>query len=377
MSRGSSPKGTDSAGYTFVELMVVMVLTSLLGLFLFHIIRSFHTGVTSFQRAVPLQQSLQVAKAVIEKDLLSSPRSSIGGNVVPNPGFEMGSDGVSPTTPPPPGSWACVPIPLRLLPAAGFVFSYGDGDITSRPNFFYNGNLGLTVNTAYTSFAAQSSTFSLVDGVTYLFGGRIKQHLANGQNGELRILGDPLATPWPMTIATTLVSNATVFSFVATTLTGNAAFRYRIEAGFYNPAIAANVVSFDDILLVPVSFELTPTNGRVLEFQSFREGPSLSTTTVTMRYRIVPEKASGRLIRERLNMGGTVTTLMSLDNVRRLSVGWDFGEGLPGVFPAVWPAGLFANGLNHPLIVTIESGDVGAVHPKTLSMTFSVYPVAP
>jgi hypothetical protein len=104
-------------------------------------IRNFGSGVTKIQRFVPMQRDLQLAKHVIEKDLLSAPRSSIG-NAVPNPGFEAVPTRVSTIDPHHrQGFWACPPVPPRINP-----FRSVQGFVTARPGIYLNGNYGLTLN---------------------------------------------------------------------------------------------------------------------------------------------------------------------------------------------------------------------------------------
>ncbi|MBL0059152.1 MAG: prepilin-type N-terminal cleavage/methylation domain-containing protein [Elusimicrobia bacterium] len=59
-------------GFTLIEMVVAISLVSILGLFIFKMMRNFVDGLGGVQRSIPLQRDLQIAKYVIEKDLLSA-----------------------------------------------------------------------------------------------------------------------------------------------------------------------------------------------------------------------------------------------------------------------------------------------------------------
>lgn len=358
--------------FTLMEVLMVSVIASVILLFLFNFMRHVGTGMTKIQRVVPLQRDLQMAKQVIEKDLLSAPRSSIG-TTVPNPGFENEPASISTFTPTTPNFWACLPLRPRWNP----LNAYGLGYLSSRNNFYLNGHFGLTINiqNEFIPYMAMSSTFSLISGTDYLLGGWINNQKSVLPPG-IYLYGD--SSPWPSAFLRSVTSSLASWNFVVCTFTGNGSFNYRLGAGYIRGVAGHHVASFDDIIVTPLLVNLTPSNGASFSFDRFQQGddPSLSQRALT-RYRLIPRGASGQLIREQYVGGGWVT-LTSLENVRRLSIGWDFGQSIPGTLPppATWPT-LFAKGMNFPLSITMESGDVGATGDKTLSLTFSVFPAVP
>ncbi len=363
-------------GLTLVEIMVVSVIASVVLLFLFNIMRHVGMGVTRIQRVVPLQRDLQIAQQVITKDLLSAPRSSIG-NSVPNPGFEAIPPRISTFTPTIPGFWACPPQAPRYRTAD--IGQWFTTFISARTACSLNGNFGLTINARNVSVNsfANSSTFSLVNDVDYLFGGWVRINASNGaQWAQLDILGD--ATPWPTTTILSVSSNSFNWTFLASTFTAAPGLNYRVRVGATNPNTLSIIASFDDIIVTPLVMDLIP-GSPPYDFDGFQtSGPSVG-QRVRMRYRLIPRGSGGRLIREQWDEGSSVwRRLGSLDNIRRLLIAWDFGQVTPGALPppASWPS-LFARGMNFPLSLTIESGDVGATGNNTLSLTFSVFPVVP
>lgn len=361
-------------GFSLIEVVVVSAIASLMFLFILRMIRDFGTGVAAVQRSVPMQSDLQFAKQVIETDLLSAPRSSIG-NKVPNPGFEAVPTRVSTFTPPTPGFWACPPVRPRLNPVR-----LTQGYITARPGFFLNGNYGLTLNLKGSnapnnvSYSAESSTFTLIPSVDYLFGGWFFENKTyDGSPWRLQLLRGP---NWPSTIGISLHPGGMIWKFSASTFTATAD-NYRVVAAAFNVDGQQTAGTFDDIIVTPLALNLVP-GGPSFEFDHFETKAPNTGQREQIRYRVVTEGLTGRLVRERITASGTVVPLDSVKNVRRLLIGWDFGQGAPGVLPPMgsWPA-LFAKGMNFPLFIRIETGNVGATGNKTLALTFSVFPEAP
>jgi prepilin-type N-terminal cleavage/methylation domain-containing protein len=375
-------------GFTIIEMVVALALMSVLGLFLFKMMRHFSDTLGGVQRAIPLQRDLQMAKYAIEKDLLSAPRNSIA-NAVPNPGFEEVPTSMSTTLPPPPGRWTCIPYPPTNW---NNNMSFRIGYISGRPNVVLNGHYGLNITLDNNlQFAAQSATFSLVGQTPYLYGVGIRTFKSNtGMGADSVLLGDP-APSWPPLSGSamhfTLHSPPSAWVYLVSSFTAVGTYNYRVEAGASLTDSFALDSAFDDIMVTPLSLDLTPTNGVEFGFHRFEVNGGTG-RRVHIRYRMEPQGKSGRLIRERqLVSGGPWTFEGALNNIRRLWVGWDFGQSTAGILPNPIPPGFFQNGMNFPLIIVLESGDVGAqlgglvsnpsINRNALSISFSVFPEVP
>lgn len=354
--------------------MVVLCISSLVFVFLFKMMRHVGTGMTRVQRWVPLQRDIHNAKQAIEKDLLSAPRISIG-NAAPNPGFEEVPTRLSTTTPTTDGFWSCPPTPPRR--GLGINKKYMQGYINARPDLLVSGHysLNIDIRDMTTDCFAYSSTFTLFDNTGYLFAGWIKKNIANARFARIELLGD--ANSWPNTSLAVLPSNSSNWTFVVATMTTGVGHFYRIQAGAVNGQTARMAMSFDDIILTPLTINLLPGDPPY-EFQRvLTTGPNVGRRE-RLRYRLVPHGNSGRLIRERWD-GAAWGEINYMDNIRRLRFAWDFSRGVSGGGmppPAQWPA-LFGAGMNFPMTVTIEAGPVGAMSDKSLSLTYSVYSGVP
>ncbi len=363
-------------GFSLVELMVVSALIPVIMIFLFSIIRNVGQGVNYIQQSLPLHRDLQFAKQTIERDLLSAPRSSLG-NVLPNPGFEAVPTRISTFTPTPADFWTCPPVPL--LRSLGGRVLYSIGSVSNRPEFRYQGNFGLGLN-SLNRYQAFSPTFLLADGERYLVGGWIRQTIeplfGGPGDGFIRLLGD--TDPWPSTelVKPSFSDMANPnWTFLSSFVDAVGGFNYRVELGInFEPRGLVSHFGFDDVVVTPLRTELTPTSGRVFEFDRFQSAGALAGQRVKMRYRLVPWQNSGQLIRERIPFGGPVEELGRLNSIRRCQLAWDFGEPVPGVIGA---ATNFSRGLNFPLIVTLEAGAVGATGIQTESLSFSVLSEVP
>lgn len=369
----------DGRGFSLVELMVVSALVSFGMIFLFSIIRNVGSGMMRVQQRAPLQRDLQWAKQTIERDLLSASRGSLG-NVIPNPGYEAVPTRISTFTPTSEGYWACVDVLPRIQPR-----DYSIGYISNHPNFRKQGEYGLSLNSEGT-YTAASSTFSLVGGNAYLFGGWVRQYPGNLTGGAAlgdggyKLFGD--ATPWPTTSQSDLSVNGNLslqWTFLKSTFTAIPGFRYRVTAFVNNePRNFDTHFGYDDVTVVPLQTDMTPTNGTVFEFDKYQTRGALMGQRLKMRYRLEPWGTSGRLVREEVPFGGPVRTLSAITNIRSCQMAWDFGEATPGVLPGPPSAGnTFDRGFSFPLIVTLEAGPIGATGNQTLSIQFSVYPEAP
>jgi hypothetical protein len=353
------------------ELIVVCAVIGVILLFLFSIIRNFGRGITKIQRVVPMQRDLQIARRVISKDLLSAPRYSIG-NAVPNPGFESVPTRVSTFTPTTAGFWACPPVRPRLG-----LRQTGQGFVSARSGYFLNGRYGLTIvfNHRTSDQMAYSSTFTLLNGVDYLYGSWVKSQGNPDEPASLLVHG--AAAPWPVSsFSTETVSS--VWRFIVSSFTANGLFNYRMEAGLLPNAGSSSqgAFCFDDIIVTPLAVALTP-GSPPFEFDRFQIDSSGVAQRERTRYRVVASGSGGRLVRER-RVGSGWVGMDAVNKIRRLEFGWDFGQGSPGVLPPVadW-AVLFSKGMNFPLIVKVETGDLGATGDQTLALTFSVFPEAP
>jgi type II secretory pathway pseudopilin PulG len=359
-----------SVGLTLVEVMIVMGISALFFLFLYTIIRNVGTGMTRIQRVVPLQRDLQLAQQVIRKDLLSAPRHSLG-NEVPDPGFEGGPSRITTTNPPPTGSWYCEPRRTRKddqNPRRTF-----RGYVNASTWSVRNGNYGLTLNTeGWNSVSPynRSSNFTLSNG-TYLFGGWGRHFGDSGASVSLR----------PLIGASSYINpNGGTWNFTAQKVINNLSNDFRIEISILTFSKDDHSIDlFDDLIVTPTTADLDTVNGVAYKFDRFQVDGPLAGQRIHCRYRLVPNQASGRLIREQWNdVSSRWDPLYSLENIRRLLISWDFGQGTPGTLPSAadWNA-TFANGMNFPVSVTVEAGDVGATGNNTLSLTFSVFSVVP
>lgn len=365
-----------SRGITLVELMMVSAIVSVGMIFLFSVIRNVGTGMVRVQQRAPLQRDLQWAKQTIERDLLSASRGSLG-NVLPNPGFEAVPTRISTVLPTPDGFWTCVDVLLRIQPR-----DYSIGYISNRREFRRQGRYGLSLNSGNT-YQAASSTFSLVGGTTYFFGGWIRQYqgmTAELGDGGFRLFGD--ASDWPTTYRSGMSVNGNPslqWTYLRSTFMATAGFRYRATAYInFEPMSDRDIhFGFDDVTLVALQTDLTPTNGTVFEFDSYQTRGTLMGQRLKMRYRLEPWGASGRLVREEVPFGAPVRRLSEITNVRLCRLAWDFGGPTPGVLPAPLPANFFDQGFSFPLVVTLEAGPVAATGNQTLSLQFSVFPEAP
>lgn len=362
--------------FSLVELMVVSALIPVIFVFLFSIVRNVGQGVNYIQQSLPLHRELQVAKQTLERDLLSAPRSSLG-NVLPNSGFEAVPTRISTYTPTPMGYWTCPPAPVHhIVNSRG---QYSIGSVSNRPEFRYQGNFGLGLNSINT-YRSFSSTFSLVDSKPYIFGGWIRQTIeplfGGLGDGFFLLRGD--GAPWPVTerIRLSLFNVAnTNWVFQISTFSAVGGFNYRVELGINNePRDVSCHFGYDDVVVTPLVTDLTPISGQVYEFDRFETAGALAGQRVKMRYRLVPWKNSGQLVRERVPFGGPVEELGRLNYIRRCQLAWDFGEPVPGVIGAATD---FGWGLNFPLIVTLEAGSVGATGIQTESLSFSVLSEVP
>ncbi|MBK8576420.1 MAG: hypothetical protein IPN90_12335 [Elusimicrobia bacterium] len=112
--------------------------------------------------------------------------------------------------------------------------------------------------------------------------------------------------------------------------------------------------------LVPLSVNLTP--GGQLDFMRF---DVTAGRFFPARYRLVAAGGSGRLVRQRQLPDGTWQALGGdLPNIRRLNLTWD--NGLAG-----------GPGTGRPLILTLESGPVGAVGDNFLQISTRILPPLP
>lgn len=400
-------------GLTLVEIMVVATLSSFFILFLFSIMRNFSDGVVNVQRNVPLQRDLQLAKSIIERDLLSAPRSSIG-NVVPDPGFESRPARLFDSLPTPPGFWACEP--TRFIMTGGI--RYATGFVTSHPSYIHSGNAALTVDTRgpVGAYTAHSSTFSLTGGRQYLFGAWVLTTDTNGIQGSISLVRDlatalpaaPTYVPgWPETEFFYLyryenhwkdVINTDLgrWFFICRPFTAENNTHYRIRAGNASSNNTRLVFTVDDLIVTPSTWTMNNVRNEMLEFDNVMvEGP-LAGQKVRLRYRWVPKGASGQIVRERIDAmsGAVLQTLDPLNNIRHMHVAWDFNQATPGDLPMAKLSGtipapsgsevaqpawdnFFAKGMTFPLVITLEAGNVGAIVPNFLSLSFSVYPEMP
>lgn len=374
--------------------------------------RNFSNGVVNVQRNVPLQRDLQLAKSIIEKDLLSTSRSSIG-NVVPDPGFESSPSKLSDLLPTEKGFWACEPTRCKMEGG----LKYATGFVTSHPDFIHTGNAALTIDTRGTvgDYTAHSSTFSLAGGREYLFGAWVLTTNTNGIQGSIALLKDPAAAApppknvmgWPETDFFYLYRYATHWNDVLATDLGQWFFicrpftaedntHYRIRAGNASSNNTRLVFSVDDMIVTPCSWTLNNVKNEMFEFDNVMVDGSLAGQRIRLRYRWAPKESSGQIIRERIDpkTGAVLQTLDPLVNIRHMSVAWDFGQPVPGVLPTALltppiPASTafehsqddwdkyFQNGLNFPLIITLEVGNISAPAPNFLSLRFSVFPEMP
>ena len=358
---------------TLVEVMVVLCVTSMVFLFLFNLMRHVGTGMTRIQRQLPLHRDLLIAKQSIEKDLLSAPRSSIG-NAAPNPGFEEVPTRVSTFTPTTDGFWACPPTPPRRTGGGKYMYGF----VSAKPEYVLNGHYSMNMNMLNmngNNCYAYSSTFKLLDNTNYLFGGWIKKNIPNNRWARIQLFGD--VNPWPMTSLGLLSTDRSTWTFVVATMTTGVGITYRIQAGAADGDTARMSLSFDDIVMTPMAVDLFPGD-LPFEFQRVRTSPPELGRRERVRYRLVASGKSGQLVRERWD-GSVWEELKSLNNIRRLRLAWDFSRGVAGGGfppPAQWPS-YFAEGLNFPVSVTIEVGDVGAPNDKSLSLSFLVYSGVP
>jgi hypothetical protein len=388
-------KKRSPQGFTLVEILLASALAAFFVVFLFRIMGSFSRGVVNVQRAVPLQRDLQFAKAVIEKDLLSAPRSSIG-NAVPDPGFESSPSTLLDSIPTTPGFWACLPRRFRFINR-----TFGIGMINSRPDLVWNGHQSLLINTRgnvgnYTAF---SSTFSL-QGRPHLFGAWILSRGTSGAQGVLNLLGD--GTAWPTTSlgflyrsfsrgAPVIPADDGRWIFICRPFNANASFNYRIVGGNASFNNVRLLFAMDDIMVTPLTWMMNNTVNESITFDNFVGNGPAAGQRVRMRYRWAPLGASGQILREIIDptTGLVLQTLDPLKNIRQMSVAWDFGQATPGVLPALLSPGFpvettetawdafFANGMNFPLAITLQAGNVGALPPQVLSISFSVFPEMP
>jgi hypothetical protein len=363
-------------GVTLVELMLASALVSIIMIFIFTIVRNVGQGVVFIQTVVPLRQDLQFAKQTMERDLFSSVRSSLG-NVLPNPGFEAVPARISTFTPTPMNSWSCIPVPVQNIPGGRVRYSFGS--VSNRPEFRFRGNFGLGLNSLNT-YMAFSSTFPLVDGGQYLVGGWIRQTIeplfGGPGDGFIRLLGDGASWPSTERVKPSFSDFANPnWTFIWSTVDAVGGFTYRVELGVnFEPRGLVSHFGFDDVVVAPFITELTPTSGQVFEFDRFETAGALAGQRIKIRYRMVPLKNSGQLIRERVPIGAPVSVLGEINNIRRCQLAWDFGGPAPGV---IGPTTDLSRGLNFPLIVTLEAGPVGATGNQTESLSFSVFPEVP
>jgi hypothetical protein len=406
------PRFPPTQGFTLVEIMVVSLLASFFVIFLFGVMRNFSNGVVNVQRNVPLQRDLQLAKSIIEKDLLSAPRSSIG-NVVPDPGFESRPTKLSDSLPTRPGFWACEPTRFKMDGG----LKYATGFVTSHPNYIHTGNAALTIDTRGTvgAYTAHSSTFSLIGGRQYLFGAWVLTTDTNGIQGSIALIRDPAAdappptgvTGWPETDFFFLYRYNTHWSdvlnldlgrwfFICRPFTATDNTHYRIRAGNASSNNTRLVCTVDDFVVIPTTWTMNNVRNEMLEFDNVVVDGPLAGQKVRLRYRWAPKGASGQIIRERIDSmtGAVLQTLDPLNNIRYMNVAWDFGQPIPGDLPTPLlvgaippPSGsetaqpawdnFFQNGLNFPLVITLEVGNIGADAPNFLSLSFSVFPEMP
>lgn len=372
---------SNKRGWTLVEALVVSLLVTIVFGFINTIIRQFSKGVLRVETRVPLQHDLQVAKFAIEKDLSSAVRSTVG-NVVPNPGFEDVPVSLSTTTPPAWGAWGYAPN-LFYSGAVGNYFTYTVSAISSSSTFSRQGHYGLLVDSAFSSSLVFSSTFNLVSGSPYLFGGwmfrqRPPDPLGSSWDApQMRLAWGPPGT-WVgiSPLGHHLLSSASLgWVFVSTTFTATNS-SYNVQAGHIGNSPPRRVIFYDDIVVTPLATNITPTNGNTLEYAVFMNDPNPANQRERHRYRMVPDGVSGRIINERL-VGGAWVQESTLRGIRRMLIGWDFGQAIPGQLPSPLPAAFFNNGLNFPIAILLEAGPVGAGPPKSMSLLFSVFPVTP
>lgn len=405
----ANPPLRRTRGLTLVEIMVVALLASFFVVFLFLIMRNFSKGVVNVQRAVPLQRDLQFAKSIIEKDLLSAPRSSIG-NVVPQSGFESNPTQFSDQVPPPQGAWACTPTLFRMDGG----IRYATGFINSRPNFVRNGNASLIIDSrgSVGLYTAHSSTFSLVGGRKYIFGAWVFTIAPNSIQTDIELVGDLNtdafgSTPvgWPETNRVYAFTTWTNWEptpaaeigrwvFLCRPFTAAANYNYRVRVGNASTNNTRLNTSVDDFIVTLSSWTMNNVSNDTFEFNNYMVDGPLKNQWVRLRYRWAPKGASGQLIRERIDplTGAVLQNLDPLDNIRHVFIAWDFGQAAPGEIPTAPPApggpgplattgvawnAFFAKGMTFPLIVTLEAGDIGATAPRFLSLRFSVFPEMP
>lgn len=225
-------------GFTLVELMIVVGISSIIGFGLFQLIKLTTQIIWSSGAKIELQQNAQEAMYWISNDFKSSLAASIG-NVNPNPGFE---------------------IPLYPAVPAGTAYGWQDplpGDVTrigsSDPNI-KSGLFAMQLANPLmgTAYESTISTFAVTG--AYIFSGWLKA----GGPAEIRLLQENGNNFIPA-ISTGCAAATAGWQFFSQVINQVAGTRFKIRLATFN---AGNTTYFDDVTIAPVQvvFNSSSTN---------------------------------------------------------------------------------------------------------------------
>jgi hypothetical protein len=150
---------------------------------------------------------------------------------------------------------------------------------------------------------------------------------------------------------------------VRSTFTVNNLGIYRVQLRHTGSVTAAwndHSVWYDQVALVPLGNDLTPGSGPLF----FLRYDAALARYRQVRYSLAPAGNSGALVREVLTNGVWVRLGGNLPNIRRLNITWDGGNN-------GGPETAF------PLILTLESGPVGATGDNFLRLSTRFTPPLP
>lgn len=350
-------KAVKKNGVTLVEMMIAVALLGVLASMGGWLLRSTSQGFTLFQKRSPLQRDAQTALQAVQGDLLSASKSSIG-NFLPDLGFEQVPPALS--TAPATGQWSWSPRPLSMGTSAGvshrmFIARYDSSQVwRGRASMLVSvGNWTMDEN-------VDSPGYNLTPGV-YSLTARVRDLWIQASFGANVVLQRWDAGAFVDDIV--LIPNAPNWAPVRSTFTVNNPGLYRVQlrhAGAVTALWNDHSVWYDQIALVPLGNDLTPGSGPLF----FLRYDAALARYRQVRYSLAPAGNSGALVREVLTNGVWVRLGGNLPNIRRLNITWDGGNN-------GGPETAF------PLILTLESGPVGATGDNFLRLSTRFTPPLP
>lgn len=276
-------RSKKTAGVTLVELIVYIAIIGTLSVALLQTVRTGFDGAQMVQKSLPVQRDLQMLAQVVQRDVLSSSRGSLG-NLVDG-GFEKSP--LSRDVTRLPGQWVDSTVPMDLADR----WNNGFAIITSSTSLSRSGRHCLMIWHAGRSYSVQMS--SPMSAGNYQIGGWIRSNgvdeariqLLDASSNVVASTGS-FGLSWTYVTASYLISSPGVHTIRLLS---------PMKSSPGSPSYLT--VYFDDIVLSQEVVALIPGSPDTFQFDRF----SLAGKREHVQYRVVPDGTSGRLFRQRFN----------------------------------------------------------------------------